>query len=98
VELLHSADPTEGSWISMVADDKAGSSFSPQSEGPLLRITISHGRVSRIEPIGPTGDSAMGLLYTDHSLFVNGHGPKGTGIYRLRAMEINSMRPSCCAS
>ena len=85
VELLHSADPTEGSWISMVADDKGRLIISPQSEGPLLRITISHGRVSRIEPIDQPVTSAMGLLYTDHSLFVNGHGPKGTGIYRLRA-------------
>src|SRR4029077_554713 len=29
--------------------------------------------------------SAMGLLYGEHTLFVNGHGPKGTGIYSLRA-------------
>jgi len=85
VELLHSADPTEGSWSSMAADDKGRLIISPQSEGQLLRVTISHGHVSRIEYIDQPVTSAMGLLYADHSLFVNGHGPKGTGIYRLRA-------------
>lgn len=85
VELLHSADPTEGSWISMAADDKGRLIISPQSEDPLLRITLFRGQVAQIERIGQPVSSAMGLLYTDHSLFLNGHGPKGTGIYRLRA-------------
>jgi putative heme-binding domain-containing protein len=85
VELLHSADPTEGSWISMAADDKGRLIISPQTDGQLLRITLSHGKVAQIERIDQPVTSAMGLLYTDHSLFVNGHGPKGTGVYRLRA-------------
>lgn len=85
VQLLHSADATEGSWISMAADNKGRLIVSPQSEGKLLRITLSHGKVSKIEPIDQPVTSAMGLLYAEHSLFVNGHGPKGTGIYRLRA-------------
>jgi putative heme-binding domain-containing protein len=85
VELLHSADSTEGSWISMVADPKGRLIVSPQSDGPLLRITLAHGKVSRIERIDSPVTSAMGLLYADHRLFVNGHGPKGTGIYSLHA-------------
>ena len=85
VELLHSADPTEGSWIAMATDDKGRLIISPQKDEPFLRITISHGQVSRIEPIDQPVTSAMGLLYAEQSLFVNGHGPKGTGIYRLRA-------------
>ncbi len=88
VELLHSADATEGSWISMVADDKGRLIISPQSEGKLLRVTLSRrGTVERIERIDQPVTSAMGLLYAEHSLFLNGHGPKGIGIYRLLARD-----------
>ena len=86
VELLHSADATEGSWISMVADDKGRLIISPQGDGQLLRVTISHREVARIERIHSPVTSAMGLLYANHGLFVNGHGPNGTGIYRLDAV------------
>jgi putative heme-binding domain-containing protein len=85
VQLLHSADSTEGSWISMTVDSKGRLIISPQSEGKLLRITLSRGKVAHIERIDSPVTSAMGLLYDDNCLFVNGHGPNGTGIYRLRA-------------
>lgn len=85
VQLLHSADATEGSWISMVADNQGRLIISPQGDGEkLLRITLSHGQIARIERIPQLVSSAMGLLYVDHTLYVNGHGPKGTGIYELR--------------
>jgi putative heme-binding domain-containing protein len=92
VELLHSADPTEGSWISMAVDNKGRLVISPQTEGQLLRITLSHGRVAQIERIDQPVTSAMGLLYTSHSLFLNGRGPQGKGIYRLRASG-NQFKP-----
>jgi putative heme-binding domain-containing protein len=85
VELLHSADSTEGSWISMTIDPKGRLIISPQVEGDLLRITLSKGRVAQIERIDQPVTSAMGLLYADDYLYVDGEGPKGLGIYRLRA-------------
>ena len=85
VALLHSADATEGSWISMTIDPKGRLIISPQVEGDLLRITLSGGRVAQIERIDQPVTSAMGLLYADDYLFVDGEGPKGLGIYRLRA-------------
>jgi putative heme-binding domain-containing protein len=85
VELLHSANFSEGSWISMVADDKGRLIISPQSDDRLLRVTLSHGQVAKIERIDQPVSCAMGLLYAGHCLYVNGHGPKGTGVYRLRA-------------
>lgn len=85
VELLHSADPTEGSWISMVADPKGRLIISPQGDGQLLRVKLSHGKVAHIERIDQPVTSAMGLLYANKCLYVNGHGPGGIGIYRLRA-------------
>jgi putative heme-binding domain-containing protein len=85
VELLHSAGPTEGSWIDMTIDSKGRLIVSPQGDEKLLRMTLSHGRLSVIEPLHVPVGSAMGMLYADDYLFLDGKGPKGWGIYRLRA-------------
>jgi putative heme-binding domain-containing protein len=84
-QLLHSATESEGSWICMTIDAKGRLIISPQAmEQPLLRVTLSRsGEVSRIEPIPAPVHSAMGLLYAHDSLYVSGHGPSGTGLYRL---------------
>jgi putative heme-binding domain-containing protein len=85
VQLLHSATPSEGSWIAMTIDAKGRLIISPQGHGPLLRMTLAHGRLSKIERLDAPVGEAMGLLYADGSLFLDGHGPNGWGIYRLRA-------------
>jgi putative heme-binding domain-containing protein len=85
IELLHSSQPGEGSWIAMTVDHKGRLIVSPQDNNdPLLRFTIGEeGKVEKIEPIALRLRHAMGLLYAHNSLYVNGHGPKGTGLYRL---------------
>ena len=85
VQLLHSAAPSEGSWICMTMDPKGRLIVSPQQdEQPLLRITLTRkGQVEKIEPIPAPVHQAMGLCYAHDSLYVNGHGPDGTGLYRL---------------
>ena len=85
VELLHSSEIGQGSWICMAIDPKGRLIISPQDDKqPLLRVTLSHsGKVSKIEPIPAPVHQAMGLLYAHDSLYVNGHGPSGTGLYRL---------------
>src|SRR6266850_3647136 len=85
VELLHSAEVGEGSWICMTVDDKGRLVISPQADNqPLLRLTLSRsGQVNKIEPIAAPLHQAMGLLYAHDSLYVNGHGANGTGLYRL---------------
>jgi putative heme-binding domain-containing protein len=85
VELLHSALKSEGSWICMTVDPKGRLIISPQADDqPLLRLTLDHtGHVEKIEPVPAPVHQAMGLLYAHKSLYVNGHGPKGTGLYRL---------------
>jgi putative heme-binding domain-containing protein len=85
VELLHSSAPTEGSWIDMTVDAKGRLIISPQTDGKLLRLTLSRGRLSKIERLDAPVGGAMGLLYADGFLFLDGSGPKGWGIYRLRA-------------
>src|SRR6267142_1615952 len=85
VELLHSAEVGEGSWICMTVDDKGRLIISPQADNqPLLRLTLSRsGKVAKIEPIPAPVHQAMGLLYAHNSLYANAHGPNGTGLYRL---------------
>ena len=85
VELLHSSQKGEGSWICMTKDAKGRLIISPQSDKePLLRVTLDEaGQVKTIESIEAPVHSAMGLLYAHKSLYVSGHGPNGTGLYRL---------------
>ncbi len=85
VQLLRSAQPSEGSWICMTVDPKGRLIISPQRDDqPLLRFTLSsRGQVKKVESIPAPLHQAMGVCYAHDSLYVNGHGPDGTGLYRL---------------
>lgn len=85
VELIHNAAADEGSWISMAVDPQGRLTISPQSDSqPLLRFTLDRkGQVKNIEPIPAPLHQAMGMCYAFGSLYVNGHGPDGTGLYRV---------------
>ena len=84
VELLRSAEPAEGSWICMTFDDKGRIIISPQGEErPLLRVTLAGGKVATVEKFEAPIRYAMGLLQAFDSLYVNGIGPQGAGLYRL---------------
>jgi putative heme-binding domain-containing protein len=86
IELLRSAQVGEGSWVSMAVDSKGRLFISPQ-EGVsnILRVTLTkEGQVEKVEKIALPVGSAMGLLYAFDSLYVNGRGPDGLGLYRLR--------------
>ena len=59
--------------------------ISPQGDEPMLRVTVPpDGSLARIEKIAAPVTSAMGLLFAFDSLYVNGMGPQGFGLYRLR--------------
>jgi len=85
IELLRTAEATEGSWISMAIDNNGRLIISPQDDKqPLIRITLTKGgQVAKVEPIPAKLRQAMGMCYAHDSLYVNGHGPSGTGLYRL---------------
>src|SRR5207237_10670494 len=85
-ELLRSAQVGEGSWVSMTTDPKGRLIISPQDGvGNILRVTLTkEGQVDKVEKISQPVGSAMGLLYALDSLYVNGKGPEGLGLYRLR--------------
>ncbi len=85
VELLRSAQPGEGSWVCLAFDAQGRILLSPQEEDrPLLRLTLREGRVERVEPVAEAIRQAMGFLWALDSLFINGKGPQGTGLYRLQ--------------
>ncbi len=84
VELLRSAAPEEGSWVSMTIDPKGRLIVSPQGNEPILRITLTEsGQVASVEPIKVPITSAMGLLCAYNALYVNGRGPEGYHLYRV---------------
>lgn len=94
-ELLHSATPEQGTWVSMAVDDKGRLYISAQGKqippeppfdvDPVLRVTLKPdgGGVERIEPVPLPVGGAMGMLWAFDSLYVSGVGPDGQAIYRL---------------
>lgn len=85
IELLHTADPaTEGSWICMCKDNKGRLIISGQRGQPILRVTLKDSKVAGIDKLNLPISEAMGLLYAFDSLYVNGQGPQGYGLYRCR--------------
>ena len=85
VELLQSSDAaTQGSWIYMCKDNKGRLIVAGQRGQPILRFTIKDGKVDKIEKLNLPISEAMGLLYAFDSLYVNGAGPKGFGLYRCK--------------
>ncbi len=84
-ELVRFARKDEGSWICLAIDPKGRLIISPQGPEPLLRLTLTpEGQVAKIEPLSAPVHSAMGLCCAFDSLYVNGQGPVGQGLYRLR--------------
>jgi putative heme-binding domain-containing protein len=85
VELLHTADPaTEGSFISMAKDHKGRLLVAGQRNQPITRFALKDGKVEKIDKLTLPISEAMGMLYAFDSLYVNGAGPQGFGLYRCR--------------
>lgn len=83
VELIKTADPAEeGSWICMTADSKGRLVIAGQRGQPILRMTLADGKVVKEEKLSLPITEAMGLLEAYDSLYVNGAGPQGFGLYR----------------
>jgi putative heme-binding domain-containing protein len=88
VELLHTAEPaTEGSWIAMCTEPGGRLIISGQRNQPILRVVLKDGKVERIEKLDLPITEAMGLLHAFNSLYVNGNGPQGFGLYRCRDIK-----------
>jgi len=85
VQLLRSSQPGEGSWVSLTIDNRGRLIVSPQDKEPMLRFTLgADGTITRMETLDVPVTGAMGLLYAFDSLYVNGNGPQGYHLYRIR--------------
>eukprot|EP00913_Durusdinium_trenchii_P023485 g22063.t1 len=83
IELLRSAAPNEGSWVSMAFDPKGRLVVAREDKG-LLRFTLSgkDRRVTRVEQVNQSLKECRGLLFAHGSLYANANNSKG--LYRLR--------------
>ena len=86
VELLHTADAEEGSWISLTFDEKGRAILSREDQG-LLRMTLEPPlkTVQRVEIIDVDLKECRGLVFHDSQLFANANNSKT--LYRLRINE-----------
>jgi len=87
VELIHKVEKdTEGSWVAMCVDPK-GRLITSDQYGMLYRVTLGNGSdKAKIEQLKVEIGMAQGLLCAYDSLYINinGKGPTGPGVYRLR--------------
>jgi hypothetical protein len=84
-EEIYAAGPDDGSWSALTIDPQGRLIISPQGGEPMLRVTLSRqDDAPRVEKLGVPVTSAMGLLFAFDSLYVDGMGPEGFGLYRLR--------------
>lgn len=87
VELIHKVEKdTEGSWVAMCVDPK-GRLITSDQYGKLYRVMLGTGNdKAKIEQLKVDIGMAQGLLCAYDSLYIdiNGKGPTGPGVYRLR--------------
>jgi len=92
VELLHSGDPEEGSWVNHCKDDKGRLILSPQyrtanPDAGLLRVTLGKdGKVAKREFIAKPLYDAQGMVFANGALWVvvNKYSTKfESGLYRI---------------
>ncbi|MEO2013129.1 MAG: PQQ-dependent sugar dehydrogenase [Fuerstiella sp.] len=82
VELLRTARPEDGSWISMAFDSQGRLTISKEDKG-LLRLTLAtNGNPESLETLNDTLLECRGLLYAHGGLYANANNSKG--LYRLR--------------
>jgi putative heme-binding domain-containing protein len=93
VELIHSADPEEGSWVAITKDNKGRLLVSPQyprnnPDAGLLRVTLDRdGKVTRRDWIAKPLYDAQGLLFHEGAILavVNKYSTRfESGLYRIR--------------
>jgi len=68
----------------MTRDDQGRLIISPQGPESLLRLTIEQGKLAKMERLETQVGGAMGLLHAFGALYMNGRGPDGYHLYRIR--------------
>ena len=82
VALVRTAQPDEGSWVSMAFDPQGRLTIAREDQG-LIRLTLDEQRrsASQVETIDTTLLECRGLLYAHGALYANANNSKG--LYRL---------------
>lgn len=83
IDLVHSAQPEEGSWISLAFDPQGRVVIAREDSG-LLRLTLNaeNSKSISVETINETLKECRGLLFAHDGLYANANNSKG--LYRLR--------------
>jgi len=83
IALVRTAQPDEGSWVSMAFDPRGRLTIAREDKG-LLRMTLDDQRrsVVSVESINSDLEECRGLLYAYHALYVSANNSKG--LYRLQ--------------
>jgi putative heme-binding domain-containing protein len=86
ISLVRSAQPDEGSWVSMAFDREGRLTIAREDQG-LLRMTLDEPRksITKVETIDRTLLECRGLLYAYGSLYANANNSKG--LYRLTDVD-----------
>ena len=88
VELVHASQFGEGSWIAIGFDER-GELIVSKERGHLARVLLpaSPGGSVRLVEIPESPVGSMGFCAALGSLFVQGSGPQGYGLYRMTDAE-----------
>jgi putative heme-binding domain-containing protein len=90
IEHVLTADGAKnGSWICLAEDPKGRLLLGAQSGQPVTRVTLKDGKSVKEEILNLPVSEAMGMLFVDNVLYINGKGSKGFGLYRCRDTKRN---------
>jgi len=86
VELVYEPPEAGGklSFINLGKDGKGRLILGSQGGHPTLRLTVVDGKVEKNEKLDIPISEIMGILWAHDSLYINGRGPKGFGLYRCK--------------
>ena len=73
-----------GSWICLQKDPQGRLLLGGQGNQPITRVTLEQGKCVKEEVLHIPVSEAMGMLFVDQALYINGKGSKGFGLYRCK--------------
>lgn len=87
--VLQADGARHGSWICLANDPRGRLLLGGQGGQPVTRVTLENGRSVKEEILSIPITEAMGMLFVDDVLYINGSGSKGFGLYRCRDSKGN---------
>jgi len=82
--VLRASGGKNGSWIGMAKDPKGRLLLGGQHGQAITRVTLMDGKSVREEILHIPVSETMGMLYVGSTLYINGNGKQGFGLYRCK--------------